>query len=252
MTKSSWVVLVGIFSLLSVSSGRAGTIHVAVAANFARPFEAIADQFESVTGNVAIPSYASTGTLYAQIVNHAPYDLFFAADSRRPMMLAKQGLAVEQSRRTYALGRLVFWSSDAGFVDNDGTFLKKVINGRLAIANPEIAPYGRAAQQTLESLGQWDRVRKQLARGQSVGQAFQFAATGNVRGGFVAWSQVKTSRWASVGSSWLVPAKLHAPIEQQMVVLDQGKDNPTALEFYEFVKKDTVQNTICEFGYGGI
>lgn len=238
-----------LFLLLLWSGGAvAGEVRVAVAANFVSTFERIAKEFSAASGHEVVTSLGSSGTLYAQIVNGAPYELFFSADALRPPQLVEEGRAVAGTVKTYAIGRLALWSREPGRIDSEGAYLKRG-GGRIAIANPVIAPYGLAAQQTLERLGLWQRYQPRLVRGQNIAQAFQFAASGSVDAAFVALSQIKSGEYAGRGSYWLVPQPLHEPVEQQMVLLERGRDSPAAKSLLEFMVTGPVRQILTEDGY---
>jgi len=228
----------------------AGEVKVAVAANFAATFEQLAERFKIKSSHSAVASLGSTGALYAQIINGAPYEIFLSADAERPKELVSQGKAVAGSIHTYAIGRLILWSSNPTLVDAEGALLKKGFSGKIAIANPVIAPYGLAAQQTLEHLGQWSAMQKSLVRGQNIAQTFQFAASGSVDAAFIALSQIKSGDYVGKGSYWLVPQTLHDPIEQQMVLLEKGKNNPAAKALLEFISSAEGRKIISDDGYG--
>ena len=151
----------------------ADEVRVAVASNFRPVLQRLAGDFESRTGHELLISSGSTGKHYAQIRNGAPFDLFLAADSQRPARLETDGGTVPGSRVTYALGKLVLWSRDATLVDDSGQVLRDGNFRRLAIANPELAPYGRAARETLEALSAWEVVKTKLVRGENISQVFQ-------------------------------------------------------------------------------
>lgn len=219
---------------------------VAVASNFADSLAAIAREFESATGNRVTLSSGSTGKHYAQIRNGAPFDAFFAADGQRPQLLEQQGIAVPGSRFTYALGRLVLWSPEPGYVDPEGAVLERGAFRHLAIANPRLAPYGRAAQEVLQGLGLWERLGPRLVRGENIGQAYQFVRSGNAALGFVAWSQVQRPGQPLHGSAWKVPQVLYTPIEQQALLL---KDHPVARSFLAFVRSGAALKIIRDYGY---
>lgn len=244
-----WVMVVSV--LFWCGATMAGEVKVAVAANFAASFEQIAEQFRIKTGHNAVTTLGSTGTLYAQILNGAPYELFLSADIERARELVEQGRAVAETRQRYAQGRLILWSSKPGFVDTEGALLKKSFAGRLAIANPATAPYGLAAQQTLEHLGQWGVLQKNLVRGQNIAQTFQFAASGSVDAAFVALSQIKSGDYVGKGSYWVVPKTLHDPIEQQMVLLEKGRNNPAAKALIDFINSAAGRKIITDGGYDG-
>jgi molybdate transport system substrate-binding protein len=225
----------------------ADEIRIAVAANFANAMAALVARFEAATDHVVLVSTGSTGAHYAQILNGAPFDAAFAADSRRPALLEQKGLAVAGTRFTYARGRLALWSPRAELVDTEGGVLSSGRFRHLAIANPALAPYGMAAREVLESLGLWERLQSRIVRGQDIGQTFGFVYSQNAELGFVAYSQIAGPDRPVEGSHWLVPEALHRPIEQQAVLL---KDVPTARAFLEFVKGLEGRHIIASYGYG--
>jgi len=227
----------------------AGTATIAVAANFTDATRDIVPLFEKASGHTVKVSYGSTGKLYAQIENGAPFDVFLAADIKRPSKAEKIGLAVKGTRFTYAKGKLVLWSATPGrFVDGGGAFLKTGGLRRTAIANPKTAPYGLAAKQVMEHLGLWKTLQPTLVQGDSIAQTFQFVATGNAEVGFVALSQVLA--WPGKGTSWEIPEADYAPIAQQAVLLKRGRDNPAAQAFLEFLKGPAARAVITRYGYG--
>lgn len=229
-----------------LGQAQADEIHVAVASNFSGPIEKIARDFEAQTGHSVILAMGSTGRHYAQIKHGAPFEAFFAADAKRPMILEKEGLAVKGSRFTYAIGRLVLWSPENNVVDSKGAILKQDAFRHLALANPKLAPYGHAAREVLEHLRLWEALKPRMVFGENIGQAFQFVQSGNARLGFVALSQIHQPGRPSKGSCWIIPQALYSPIEQQAVLL---KDNPAAREFLAFVKKPKALKTIEAYGY---
>jgi len=229
----------------------AAEVNVAVAANFMAPMQQIAAAFETETGHTAVLSFGSTGKLYAQIRNGAPFGMLLAADSQTPAQLVTDGLAQPGTAFTYAIGRLVLWSADSGRVDNRGAVLR---NGpsqqRVAIADPRLAPYGKAAMQTLEALGLRAKFEPRLVMGESVAQTFQFISSGNAPFGFVALSQVYTDGRITQGSAWIVPERLHEPLRQDAVVLLSAKSNPAALALAKFLRGPTARRIIRAHGYG--
>ncbi|BAO45610.1 molybdate ABC transporter substrate-binding protein [Thiolapillus brandeum] len=224
----------------------AGEVYIAVASNFAETARQLALQFEKKTGQKVRLSFGSTGKQYAQIRHGAPFQAWFAADARRPMLLEKEGRMVSGSRFTYARGRLVLWSPTPGLVDDGEKILRQGSFRHLAVANPRLAPYGLAARQALESLGLWQSLQDRLVRGENIGQTFQFVKTGNAELGLVAASQVLRDGMPVQGSYWLLPADLHEPIEQQAVLL---KNQVHAREFLEFVAGEAGRAIILANGY---
>lgn len=227
----------------------AAEVQVAVAANFTAPMQKIAADFEKDTGHKAALSFGSTGKLYAQIRNGAPFAVFLAADDKTPAKLEQEGLAVSGSRFTYAIGQLALWSAKPGYVDDKGEVLKTGTFQHLAIANPKLAPYGAAAVETLTKLGLLGSVEPRFVQGENIAQAYQFASTGNAELGFVALSQVYADGKLKGGSAWIVPASLHSPIRQDAEVLSQGKDNPAAAALVKYLKSDKARAVIKSYGY---
>jgi molybdate transport system substrate-binding protein len=240
------LLLTAMIVLLS-SQLMADEVRVAAASNFAITITAIAQQFEADTAHKVTLIFGSTGKHYAQIINGAPYDVFFAADAARPELLEREGVALAGSRFTYALGKLVLWSPRKNYIDPDGHILDTGDFRHLAIANPRLAPYGEAARQVLQARGLWNEQDKRVVRGENIGQAFQFVASGNAELGFVAWSQVKHAGKAKEGSYWSIPQSLYAPIEQQAVLL---KDHEAARAFMLFMRSAQGARIIREHGYG--
>jgi len=221
-------------------------IRVAVASNFTDTMKSIARRFEVYTGHKVTLIPGSTGKHYAQIINGAPFDAFFAADSRRPERLEKDGLVLPGNRFTYAVGKLVLWSPRAGYVDAEGDVLQHSQFRFLAIANPKLAPYGKAAREVLQARGVWNALKAKTVRGENISQTFQFVSSGNAELGLVAWSQVKQPGHPMTGSWWKVPQALYTPIEQQAVLL---KENTAARAFLSFVKSEKSRALIRSFGY---
>jgi molybdate transport system substrate-binding protein len=224
---------------------------VAVAANFSEVVERLAANFESASGHSLTVTTGSTGKLYAQIRNGAPFDVLLAADQRRPELLEKEGRAVAGSRFTYAVGRLTLWSPDPERVTADGAeTLRSGAFRKLAIANPDLAPYGAAARETLTALGLLDTLGDRVVMGENIGQAHALVATGNAELGFVALSFVLSPRNRTPGSRWDVPQDLHAPIRQDAVLLIRAADNPAARAFLDYLKSAEARAVIESFGYG--
>ena len=233
---------------LSLSSW-AGEVQVAVAANFTAPMQALARQFEQATGHRVVVSFGATGQLYAQIQHGAPFELFFSADASTPQKLEQEGLAVAGSRFTYAIGSLVLWSAREGYLDGTDAVLRAGRFRHLAIADPQTAPYGQAAVQTLQQLGLSDALQGKLVVGQSIGKALHFVSTGNAELGFVALSQVYQDGQLSSGSAWRVPAELHDPIRQDALMLKRGRDNPVAAALVEYLQGAQAAAIIQSYGY---
>jgi molybdate transport system substrate-binding protein len=223
---------------------------VASASNFAPTARDIAARFEADTGQSVRVSSASTGKLYAQITQGAPFDVLLAADAERPRLLEDSGQAAAATRFTYAIGRLVLWSRDPAFSGADcREQLERLDHRRLAIANPDIAPYGEAARETLLKLGLWERVRPQLVVGENIGQTLQFVASGNASLGFIAATQSLDARLPETTCTWPVPPDLHRRIEQQAVLLSRAAENSAALDFMAFLRAAAGRAIIERHGY---
>lgn len=227
----------------------AAEVTVAVAGNFSGPMEKIAPEFEKATGHKAVIAYGTVGKFYAQIKNGAPFDVLVSADDETPIRLEKDGLAVAESRFTYAIGKLVLWSSKAGFVDDKGEVLKRGDFRHLAIANPKVAVYGAAAVETMKKMGVASILEPKFVIGENITQAYQFAATGNAELGFVAMSQIYRDGQYAPGSFWLVPSTLYPQIRQDAVLLVRGKDNPAATALLAYLKSDAAMQVIRAHGY---
>jgi len=234
--------------LFALSHATAATVTVAVAANFQTAAEEIAEAFEASTGHEVRLVFGSTGQLFAQISRFAPFDVFLAADAERPRRLVDAELADESSRFTYALGRLVIWSRRIELVESLGLDAVHEQSVRhIVMANPELAPYGRAARETLEHMGAWEELEPRIAYGQSVGQAFALAATQTADLGFVAYSQALA--FDDEAAYRLIPADYHSPIEQDAVLLIRSAANPAAIDFMQFMRSERATEIIEALGY---
>jgi molybdate transport system substrate-binding protein len=234
-----------VLALTLVHAASAEEVNAAVAANFTAAMKEIAANFEAATGHKAVLSFGSTGKLYAQIENGAPFDLFLAADRRRPMLLETQGVA--SGRFTYAVGKLVLWSPAPALADDGEKVLAAGNFTRLAIAKPETAPYGAAAVQVLKALGLYHALQEKLVRGENIAQTYQFVATQNAQLGFVALAQIVLS---PEGSRWEVPDAFYDPIRQDAVLLRTGINKPAATALFAYLKSPAARAVIEKFGYG--
>ena len=235
--------------LLASPLALAEQAQIAVAANFMAPMQQMAPAFEAATGHKLLLSSGSTGKFYAQIKHGAPFDVLLAADDETPIKLEQEGAAVAGSRFSYAIGKLVLWSASADGVDAKGEVLRLGKFQRLAIANPKLAPYGRAAQQSLQALGVWDGLQGKLVMGENIAQTQQFVASGNAQLGLLAQSQVWRDGKLGSGSVWPVPENLHAPIRQDAVLLQKGKHNPAAQALINYLRSDAAKAVLRSYGY---
>lgn len=237
-----------LFTLFSSAADAASKKYarVAVASNFTAPMKKIESAFYESHPNYELTfSYASSGKLYAQIVHGAPFALFFSADSDKPKRLIEDGLAVESSRFTYAVGVLALWAGGKDIGNNPASFFQSQDSTRLAIANPKLAPFGEAALQVLEQLN-GSETKPQIIKGENVSQAYQFVYSGNAPFGFVALSQIidKNKR-----TFWIVPPHLHKPIVQDAVLMASETNNEAALAFVDFMRSDEAKEIIVSSGY---
>jgi molybdate transport system substrate-binding protein len=234
--------------LLLPASSPAAEALVAVASNFSEPMREIARQFEASSGHKVRLAYGSTGKLYAQIRNGAPFDVLLAADVVTPQLLLRQQQAVAGSDFIYARGSLMLWSPEPGRVDAAGQVLAQGRFHHLAIASPATAPYGAAAIEVLDGL-ELAHIKSRLVQGENINQAYQFVASGNAELGLVARAQVWYDGALRSGSAWAVPEALHRPLQQQAVLLEHGRDNPAAKALLAYLREDATRALIQRYGY---
>lgn len=229
--------------LLVFAEAQAAQTNVAVAANFTDAAREIAAVFKQKTGHEAVLSFGASGQFYTQITQGAPFQVFLSADDARPKKLVEDGLAVPDSRFTYAIGKLVLWSKSSGVVTGEET-LKAASFAKLSICNPTAAPYGLAALETMKSLNLYETLKPKLVEGATITQAYQFVETGNAEVGFVALSQLTAN---DAGSRWVVPQQLYNPIRQDAVLLKTG--NEAASAFIAFLRGPEARAIIEKYGY---
>jgi molybdate transport system substrate-binding protein len=245
-----WVAMALAWSLMfGGASLRAAEVHVAVAANFAGTFRKLTAAFQSDTGHTVLSSVGATGKFYQQIKAGAPFDVLLAADDETPKKLEDDGLAVKGQRFTYAKGKLVLWSARPSFVDAKGEVLRQGSFEKLALADPKLAPYGAAAMEAIANLGLLGTLKPKFVQGESIGQAYQFIATGNAELGFVALSQVAAPGKASTGSWWVLPASLYTPLLQDAALLKQAEGKVAAKALLAYLKGDKARAIIKAHGY---
>lgn len=238
-------------ALTAVAPGaQADEVLVAVAANFVAPLAALGAAYTAATGHTLKVSAGATGKFYAQIVAGAPFEVLIAADDETPRKLIAEGHAVAGSNHTYAIGTLVLWSAQPGVVDDQGAVLTQGSYAHLAMANPKLAPYGRAAAEVLKARGLTSALAPRLVTAESIAQAYQFVATGNAELGFVALSQVVVPGQPVTGSHWRVPPALHGEIRQDAVLLKAGQKNPAAAALLAYLKSPAAKAVIQAYGYG--
>lgn len=245
------ILLMSALLALGPHSVRAETALAAVAANFAETAQALLPLFRAATGHDVTLTTGSTGKLHAQIAAGAPFELLLSADAATPAALMAEGHAVPGSAFTYATGRLALWSADPGRIGPEGRAALADPNLRfVAIANPDLAPYGVAAREALQGLGLWETLQPRIVMGQNIGQVRAMVASGAAELGLVALSAILSPRAGTMGSRWDVPEALHAPIRQDAVLLVRGADNPAARAFLDFLASPQAAAVIARFGYG--
>ena len=231
-------------------AARADDVQVAVAANFSAPAQKIAAAFERDTGNTVKLSFGATGKFYAQIEAGAPFDVLLAADQATPEKLVAEGKGLADSRKTYAIGKLVLWSADPALVDANGAVLKSDKWKHLSVADAKLAPYGQAAKETLAALKLADAVQPRIVTAENIGQAYQFVATGNAELGFVALGQVQPPDGSKApGSMWVVPDVLYTPLKQDVVVLSATKAKAAATAFAAYLGSEKAHEIAKAYGY---
>ena len=224
----------------------AGEAKIAAAANFTEAAQKIGRAFETRTGHRAVFSFGSTGQLYVQITQGAPFEVFLAADRERPRRAVDEGYAAAAGLFTYAVGRIALYSLSDALVPGEAT-LKAGKVDKIAIANPATAPYGAAAVATMPALGVYAALPPKIVQGSNIAQVYQFVATGNAEAGFVSLSQIASHE---NGSRWIVPEHLHAPIAQDAVLLKTGEGREAAEAFIAFLKSAEARAIIERYGYG--
>ncbi|MDG1773011.1 MAG: molybdate ABC transporter substrate-binding protein [Oceanicoccus sp.] len=239
-------------SLAITHAAYADSATIAVATNFKTAMTQLIAQFHQQYPQHQIKqSNASSGSIVNQVQQGAPFTAFLSADSRYPQSLESQGLAIANTRTTYAEGQLVVVAP--GQIISDPQTLSKAIKAtieqqhKIAIANPAIAPYGMAAQQSLNHLKLWQSAQAHLVKGSNVGQTFQYVATGNAPIAFVALSQVKHLNPAM--AYWPIPQDWYQPIRQQAILLQSGQTNQAAIQFLAFLHTEPAKATIRQQGY---
>ena len=242
-------ILLGLTALGLSPLASSATVHIAVASNFSNTIKSLITPFEKQSGNSVIASYGSSGQLYAQIRNGAPYEVFLSADQLRPNLLIQDGYADSSNGFIYAQGQIVLWSPNKTNHLNKQTLISERRDGLLAIANPKHAPYGSAAIQILKQLNVYQAWKKRLITGQNIAQTQQFIASKNVSFGFICYSQVAALPPDEQGAYWLVPTHYYKPLLQQLVILKKGQHNPAALRFIKFLKSPQAQAIILRHGY---
>lgn len=242
-------------ALCMVSTGaRAGDLTVAAAADLSLALQPIAAKFQQETGNSVRLSFGSSGDFFNQIQNGAPYDVFLSADLGYPEKLVKLGFADPGSLRTYAVGRLVLWVPRDSHVDIEHQEMRALLDPsvhKIALANPQHAPYGRAAVAALKHCGLYDKLQGRLVLGENVGQAAQFAESGNAQVGIIALAHALAPSVRPLGRYALVPLDSYPALEQGVVIISRSKNKALAEQFVKFLAGQESQAIFRQFGFAG-
>jgi len=239
------------FLVLQEARAQGREIRVAAAADLKFAMEELSQQFEKHTGTRVNVTYGSSGNFFSQIQNGAPFGLFFSADIEYPRKLEAVGLAEPGTLYEYAVGRIVIWMPPDAKVDVTVQGWKALLDAsleKIAIANPEHAPYGRAAVAALQKAGIYEQVKLKLIYGENISQAAQFVQSGNAQAGIVALS-LAVSPAMRDGKRWEIPAGMHPTLEQGAIILKDAKHKDAARAFLEFVKSAAGRSTLAKYGF---
>lgn len=232
-------------AMLLPTLASAADVSVAVAANFTKPAEDLGKAFTAKTGDTVTLSPGATGQLYTQVTQGAPFEVFLSADNKRPAQAVTDGLGVEGTVFTYAVGKVVLYAPTTDVTDG-AAVLKANAFQHVAVADPKTAPYGAAGMEVLDKLGLTDAVKDKIVTGENITQTLQFVDSGNAEVGFVALSQVVDKPASQV---WRIPAEDYSPILQDAVLLKTGESDPAAKAFLDFLKSDEARAIIEKYGY---
>jgi molybdate transport system substrate-binding protein len=226
-------------------------IHVAAAADLKFAMGELSERFEKQTGTKVNVTYGSSGNFFSQMPNGAPFDLFFSADIEYPKKLEEAGFAEPGTMYEYAVGRIAIWTPPDAKVDVTRQGWRALLDAsieKIAIANPEHAPYGRAAVAALQKAGIYESVKAKLVYGENISQAAQFVQSGNAQAGIVAMS-LAVSPAMRDGKRWEIPAEMHPAIEQGAIVLKDAKNKEAARAFLEFAKGAAGRAILAKYGF---
>lgn len=236
--------------LAAPDSARAGKITVAAAADLKFAMNEIVAAFKLANPAEEVEVvYGSSGKFHTQIRQGAPYDLYLSADIAYPRELARAGFAGSEVR-PYASGRLVLWSTTLDATKMTLADLAEPRISRIAIANPKHAPYGKRAREALIASGLWEKVEPKLVYGENIAHAAQFVQTGNAQAGIIALSLALSPELASKGRHWLIPEKLHEPLEQGYIVTRRAKGNALAKRFAAYLESQAARTVLSRYGLG--
>jgi molybdate transport system substrate-binding protein len=229
-------------------------LNIAAAADLQFALADISNQFRLDHPEIDVKiTYGSSGNFYSQISNQAPFDLFFSADALYPKKLAEQGLTVKGSEFTYGIGKIVLWVPKDSKLDVTKLGMKALLDPsirRIAIANPQHAPYGRAAESALKAEQLWDPLQSKVVLGADIAQTAEFVQSGAADAGIIALSLALSPRMKDAGSYFLVPAKDYPTISQVGVILAYSRNRDTADVFKQFVVGEQGRAILKQYGFG--
>lgn len=243
--------LLAVFCAQAVTEAQEQKIRIAAAADLQFAMQDLAAQFEQRTGTKVDVSYGSSGNFFSQLQNGAPFDLFFSADIEYPRKLETVGIAEPGTLYEYAVGRIAIWMPENTKVDLPRQGWKALLEAsvqKIAIANPEHAPYGRAAVAAMQKAGIYEQIKAKLVYGENISQAGQFVQSGNAQAGIVAVS-LAVSPGMSAGKRWDIPADLHPPIEQAAIAIKNARNKDEARAFLQFVKSEAGRAIFAKYGF---
>ncbi len=246
-----WAVLLVSSLFLGVPKLHAQSLRIAAASDLQFALSDLASQYEKQSGAKLSITYGSSGNFLAQIQNGAPFDLFFSADISYPQKLIEAGLAEPDSRYTYAFGRIVLWLPSDSPLNPAQAQWNTLLDARIqkiAIANPEHAPYGRAAVAALQQAGLYEQVKSKLVYGENISQAAQFVQSGSAQAGILALSLTFAPTMKS-GKTWEIPRDLYPPLEQAVVLLKSSPNKPAAGAFLAFLRTEPARTTLARYGF---
>lgn len=236
-------------ALMGPTLAQAEKITIAAAADLKFAMDEVIATFSKThPGNEVSAVYGSSGNFQTQIRNGAPYDLYFSADINYPRALVSDGLAAS-AVKPYAVGRIVIWSASQDARQMTLGDLAAPSITRIAIANPQHAPYGKRAEEALKASGLWDKIQSKLVFGENVGQAAQYVSTGNAQVGIIALSLAMSPALSSKGGYALVPDTLHGPLEQGYIITKRAASNPLAKQFADYLGSPAARSVMVRYGF---
>lgn len=244
-------ILLIMLCFLAATRASAETLYIAAASNLVYCLEELNSQFKKQYPNLEIKvTTGASGNFFAQIQQNAPYEVYLSADVIYPQQLVDKQLADAKTLSIYARGQAVLWTNYKNIDLNQGLSVLTQTNiKRIAIANPEHAPYGQAAKAALQQAKMWQAIQPKLVLGENIAQTLQFVQTQNADVGVVALSLLRAPQLAGQGQYWLIPTHFYPPLEQAMVVTKRGKNNPLAYDYLKFIKSPPAQKILADYGF---